>query len=168
MAFSQTEFARQHREWFVKDAAGEVARGNWIDHAVDSTASGALDALVRPIYEGLRAMGWEYFKLDALRHLRYEGYNSFRGHFEREGRRPGRRAPPLRLRRPRQHRPRPLPARLLGVRPELVGLVDGCRIGTDGFSYAGLAQFNSFNNVVWRNDPDHIELARRRPGARRW
>jgi hypothetical protein len=45
------------------------------------------------------------------------------------------------------------------VRPELVGLVDGCRIGTDGFSYAGLAQFNSFNNVVWRNDPDHIELS---------
>ncbi len=46
-----------------------------------------------------------------------------------------------------------------GVRPELVGLVDGCRIGTDGFSYAGLAQYNSFNNVVWRNDPDHIELS---------
>ena len=45
------------------------------------------------------------------------------------------------------------------MRPELVGLVDGCRLGTDGFSYAGLAQFNSFNNVVWRNDPDHIELS---------
>jgi hypothetical protein len=45
-----------------------------------------------------------------------------------------------------------------GIRPELVGLLDGCRIGTDGFSYAGLAQFNSWNNVVWRNDPDHIEL----------
>jgi hypothetical protein len=47
------------------------------------------------------------------------------------------------------------------VRPELVGLVDGCRIGTDGFSYAGLAQYNSFNNVVWRNDPDHVELSDR-------
>ena len=46
-----------------------------------------------------------------------------------------------------------------GVRPELVGLADGCRLGTDGFSYAGLAQFNSFNNVVWRNDPDHVELS---------
>jgi len=45
-----------------------------------------------------------------------------------------------------------------GIRPELVGLIDGCRVGTDGFSYAGLAQFNSWNNVVWRNDPDHIEL----------
>ncbi|NTV79932.1 MAG: hypothetical protein HGA24_00705, partial [Candidatus Aminicenantes bacterium] len=45
-----------------------------------------------------------------------------------------------------------------GIRPELIGLVDGCRIGTDGFSYAGMAQFNSWNNVVWRNDPDHVEL----------
>jgi hypothetical protein len=40
-----------------------------------------------------------------------------------------------------------------------VGLIDGCRLGDDGFSYAGLAQYNSFNNVVWRNDPDHVELS---------
>jgi hypothetical protein len=26
-------------------------------------------------------------------------------------------------------------------------------------SHAGLSQFNSFNNVVWRNDPDHVELS---------
>jgi len=32
------------------------------------------------------------------------------------------------------------------------------RFGDDGFAYAGLAQYNSFNNIVWRNDPDHIEL----------
>ena len=43
--------------------------------------------------------------------------------------------------------------------PNWSGLIDGCRLGTDGFSYAGLAQYNSFNNVVWRNDPDHIELS---------
>jgi len=46
-----------------------------------------------------------------------------------------------------------------GIRPELVGIIDGCRIGGDGFGYAGLAQYTSFNNVVWRNDPDHIELS---------
>ena len=45
-----------------------------------------------------------------------------------------------------------------GIRPELVGLIDACRIGDDGFGYGGLAQYNSFNNVVWRNDPDHIQL----------
>jgi hypothetical protein len=46
-----------------------------------------------------------------------------------------------------------------GIRPELIGIIDGCRIGTDGYSFAGLSQFNSFNNVIWRNDPDHIELS---------
>jgi len=157
--FSQTEYANQHKDWFVQDAAGQVARGNWIDHPVDASSPGALDALVRPIYKGLRGMGWEYFKLDALRHLRYEGYNSYRQHFEKKNLDP---AEVLRQYvaavRDEVGRDRFLLA-CWGVRPELVGLVDGCRLGTDGFSYAGLAQFNSFNNVVWRNDPDHIELS---------
>jgi hypothetical protein len=158
-AFSQTDYANQHKEWFVQDAAGGVGRGNWIGHPVDASAPGALDALVRPIYRGLRGMGWEYFKLDALRHLRYEGYNSYRQYFEKKHLEPG---DVLRQYvaavREEVGRDRFLLA-CWGVRPELVGLVDGCRIGTDGFSYAGLAQFNSFNNVVWRNDPDHIELS---------
>jgi hypothetical protein len=157
--FSQTEFAAAHPEWFVRDGDGGVVRGNWIDHPVDATAPGALDALVRPIYRGLRGMGWEYFKLDALRHLRYEGYNSFAGYFERKHVWPGdalrQYVTAVREEVGRDH----FLLACWGVRPELVGLVDGCRLGTDGFSYAGLAQYNSFNNVVWRNDPDHIELS---------
>ncbi len=31
-------------------------------------------------------------------------------------------------------------------------------MGDDGFGYGSFAQYNSFNNVVWRNDPDHIEI----------
>jgi alpha-galactosidase len=159
--FSQTAYAEEHKEWFVRDPAGKVARGSWIEHPLDATAPGALDALVRPIYSGLRAMGWEYFKLDSLRHLRYEGYNSYREHFARKGVDPGhalRRY--VAAVREEIGRDRFLLA-CWGVRPELVGLVDGCRIGGDGFSYAGLAQYNSFNDVVWRNDPDHIELSDR-------
>jgi hypothetical protein len=146
-------------ELFVRDPAGGVARGNWIGCPIDATVDDALDAVVRPIYAGLREMGWGYFKLDALRHLRYEGYNSFRGHFEKKNVTPGealRRY--VAAVRGEIGRDRFLLA-CWGVRPELVGLVDGCRIGTDGFSYAGLAQYNSFNNVVWRNDPDHVELS---------
>jgi hypothetical protein len=158
-AFTQTEWAEQHRELFVRDQAGDVARGNWIGYPIDATVDEALDTVVRPIYSALRGMGWGYFKLDALRHLRYEGYNSFRGHFERKNTTPGealRRY--VAAVRGEIGRDRFLLA-CWGVRPELVGLVDGCRIGTDGFSYAGLAQYNSFNNVVWRNDPDHVELS---------
>ena len=158
-AFTQTDFADAHKDWFVLNGSGAVARGNWIAHPVDASVPEALDVLVRPIYRELRGMGWKYFKLDALRHLRYEGYNTFRGYFERK------KVDPVDAFRRyvaavRQEigRDRFLLA-CWGVRPELAGLVDGVRIGTDGFSYAGLAQYNSFNNIVWRNDPDHIELS---------
>ncbi len=157
--FSQTEYAEQHADWFVRDTAGHVVRGNWIDHPVDASAPGALDTLVRPIYRSLRSMGWTYVKLDALRHLRYEGYNSHRAYFEARGVDPA-----LAFRQyvdaVRQELGRDtFLLACWGVRPELIGLVDGCRLGTDGFSYAGLSQFNSFNDVVWRNDPDHVELS---------
>ena len=68
----------------MRDGSGAVARGNWIAHPVDASVPEALDALVRPIYRELRGMGWEYFKLDALRHLRCEGYDTFRSYFERK------------------------------------------------------------------------------------
>jgi hypothetical protein len=160
-AFTQSEYADAHKAWFVRDPSGAVARGNWIGHPVDASVPDAVDTLVRPIYEALRVQGWDYFKLDALRHLRYEGYNAFRDHFARAGTGSD---PTGAFRRyvgavrEEVGRDRFLLA-CWGVRPEIVGLVDGCRLGTDGFSYAGLAQYNSFNNVVWRNDPDHIELS---------
>jgi len=160
-AFSQTDIATAHPSWFVLDPTGAPARGNWIDLIVDGSNPEALDELVRPIYRELRREDWQYFKLDALRHLRYEGYNANGGHFAKNG---------TNLVEAYRKYVRSVREEIggdrfmlacWGVRPELVGIADGCRIGTDGFSFAGLAQFNSFNNVVWRNDPDHIELSDR-------
>jgi len=158
-AFSQADYAAQHKDWFVLDPSSNVARGNWIGLVMDASVPATIGNLVRPIYQALRGMGWEYYKLDALRHLRYEGYNTFRDHFTRKGIDPG---DALRKYVAAVRQEIGIEHFLLacwGIRPELIGLVDGCRIGTDGFSYAGLAQYNSFNNVVWRNDPDHIELS---------
>ncbi len=151
-------FTAAHPSWFVRGPDGAPARGNWLGCALDGSNTEAVDRVVRPIYKGLRGMGWEYFKVDALRHLRYEGYNAHAAHFRKTGADP---TDAFRkyVRAVREEIGRD--AYLLacwGIRPELIGLVDGCRIGTDGFSYAGLSQFNSFNNVVWRNDPDHIEI----------
>ena len=159
--FSQTDIAEQHKSWFVLDQKGGLARGNWIDHVVDGSNPEALDQLVRPIYRELQRSGWEYFKLDALRHLRYEGYNAYGGYFAKKGANlvEAYRSY-VRSVRDEIGRDRFMLA-CWGIRPELVGIADGCRLGTDGFSFAGLAQFNSFNNVVWRNDPDHIELSER-------
>ncbi len=46
-----------------------------------------------------------------------------------------------------------------GVLPEAVGIADASRLGTDGFGPTTLVQYNSWNNVVWRNDPDHVDIA---------
>ena len=157
-AFKQADFVEPHRDWFVTDRSGEPARGNWVVFSLDASNSEALAGVVRPVFKGLRRMGWEYFKVDALRHLRYEGYNAHADYFRR------RKLDLTGTYRRYVEAVREEIGRdvfLLGcwgIRPELIGLIDGCRIGTDGFSYAGLAQFNSWNNVVWRNDPDHIEL----------
>ncbi|MRR38487.1 hypothetical protein EG829_28330, partial [bacterium] len=157
--FRDRDFAGSHRPWFVLDSSGAPARGRWIDYSVDASNRTALDSLVVPVYRTLVKSGWGYYKVDALRHLRYEGYNSHPEHFLRRG-----------LDRADVFRRYALAVReeigrdrfmlgCWGIRPELAGIIDGCRIGDDGFSFAGLAQFNSFNNIVWRNDPDHIELS---------
>ena len=159
--FSPTDQAAERKDWFVRGPDGEPARGNWIDHPVDASEPAALDALVRPIYRELERTGWQYFKVDALRHLRYEGYNAHADYFRSKNvdlvDAYRRYVEVIREEVGREH----FMLACWGIRPELGGLVDGCRLGTDGFSFAGLAQYNSFNNLVWRNDPDHIELSDR-------
>jgi len=158
VSFQDRRFAETHPNWFVRSADGKPATGNWIGYIMDGSSAGAMDSLVTPVYRALRAMGWDYFKLDALRHLRYEGYNSYADFFERKGldREAVFRDVVRRVRAAIGN-----DAYLLacwGIRPELIGLVDGMRVGDDGFGYGSFAEFNSFNNVVWRNDPDHIEI----------
>ena len=161
VSFADAAAATAHPGWFVPGADGRPAWGRWIGYVMDGSAPGTLDSLVRPVYGALHAMGWRYVKLDALRHLRYEGYNSFAESFVRRG-----------LDREEVYRGVVRAVRealgsdtyLLacwGIRPELIGLVDGVRVGDDGFGYGSFAQYNSFNNVVWRNDPDHIEIHQR-------
>lgn len=158
VSFQQREEALGRPQYFVRDAGGRPAYGNWIGYVMDGAQRATLDDLIRPVYRSLRAMGWSYFKVDALRHLRYEGYNSHADHFRARG------VDPVAAFRAVVQAIRDEIGResfLLaswGVRPELVGLIDACRLGDDGFGYGGFAQYNSFNNVVWRNDPDHIEL----------
>ena len=157
-SFLQKEEAFAHRDLFVLNK-GEPAYGNWVGYIMDGSNPEIHERILKPLYGGLVDMGWQYFKVDALRHLRYEGYNSHTEYFKERG---------VDLMDAyidvvQTIRDQIGPDRFMlgcwGIRPELTGLIDGCRIGGDGFGYAGLAQYNSFNNVVWRNDPDHIELS---------
>jgi alpha-galactosidase len=158
VGFFNDAFAQTHREWFLRDSLGKLVTGNWIQYPLDASNTDALNGIVRPIFKGFLEQGWEYFKVDGLRHLRYEGYNANRDYFDRKkiGLVDAYRRYALAVREEigRDH----FMLGCWGIRPELVGIIDGCRIGDDGFSFAGLSQYNSFNNIVWRNDPDHIEL----------
>ncbi|HSC58612.1 MAG TPA: alpha-galactosidase [Gemmatimonadales bacterium] len=160
VSFADSAAAAAHPTWFVPGPDGRPAEGNWIGYVMDGSSAAAMDTLVTPVYTALRKMGWSYFKLDALRHLRYEGYNSHSAYFTAKG-----------LDREQVYRsvvarvraaigPDAYLLACWGIRPELIGLVDGVRVGDDGFGYGSFAEYNSFNNVVWRNDPDHIEIHR--------
>ena len=158
VSFQDRAAAAAHPSWFVRTPDGQPALGNWVGYVMDGSSAGTMDTLVTPVYRALRRMGWDYFKLDALRHLRYEGYNSSAAYFA------ARKLDRETVFRGFVRRVREAigwDVYLLacwGIRPELIGLVDGMRVGDDGFGYGSFAQYNSFNNVVWRNDPDHIEL----------
>ena len=158
-SFADSAYAFAHPSEFVTLADGAPASGNWVGYVMDASNRATLNDLVRPVYDSLAAMGWGYYKLDALRHLRYEGYNSHADYFR--ARRLDREDVFRRFAQTVRDAigPRAFLLACWGIRPELAGIVDAVRVGTDGFGYGGFAEYNSFNNVVWRNDPDHIQLA---------
>lgn len=158
VSFADREYALAHPEYFVQGPDGRPARGNWVGYVMDGSNPRTLADLVVPVYRSLKAAGWQYFKVDALRHLRYEGYNSYADYFE--GKALDREAVYRSFAAAVTHELGPDVFKLMcwGIRPELIGLFDGCRVGDDGFGYGGFSEYNSFNNIVWRNDPDHIEL----------
>jgi len=157
--FHDSAYAVRHPEYFLPSPEGGAAYGNWVGFVMDGANPATLDSLVRPVYRTLARQGWQYFKVDALRHLRYEGYNSYAEVFSRRGQD-----------RVAVYRgfvqairdeigPQAFMLACWGIRPELAGIIDATRVGTDGFGYGGFAEYNSYNNVVWRNDPDHIQLS---------
>ena len=159
VSFQDKDSALAHKELFVLNEKGEPAEGQWIGYSLDGSNPKAINKIIRPVFKGFKAMGWQYFKVDALRHLRYEGYNSNSKYFDRK-----------KVDRVSAYRNVVKAVReevgknnfilgCWGIRPELIGLINACRIGTDGYSWQEMAQYNSFNNVIWRNDPDHIQLA---------
>jgi alpha-galactosidase len=158
VSFQDRDSAFAHKNLFVLNEKGEPAKGHWIGYPLDGSNPQATNKIIRPVYHGFRTMGWRYFKVDALRHLRYEGYNSYADFFQKKH-----------VSRVTAYRnvlkaireevgPDQFILGCWGIRPELIGLINACRIGDDGYSWQEMAEYNSFNNVIWRNDPDHIQL----------
>lgn len=159
LSFADSSAAYANKTLFVPTTKGDLASGNWVGYVMDGSNPATAAQFITPVYKGLNDGGWRYFKLDAIRHLKYEGYNSYAEYFDQKHLDKNEALRNIVKEVRRQIGPKNFLLACWGIRPELTGLVDACRIGSDGFSYAGLAQFNSYNNIVWRNDPDHIELS---------
>ncbi|HWC96973.1 MAG TPA: glycoside hydrolase family 36 protein [Candidatus Sulfopaludibacter sp.] len=163
--FGDKAYASQHPDWFIRQPDGELHRGRWIDYAIDGSSPEAIDNIVKPLYSGLREMGWQYVKIDTLRHLLYDAINQEPEYYERKGFN-GVDAFRNVVRAAREALgPRVFMLACWGVLPEVAGLADSVRLGTDGYGPATLQQYNSWNGVVWRNDPDHVDVLPQNLGA---
>ena len=157
-AFNDEAAAKQHPDWFVHDEQGALVKGPWVNYGLDANNQAALDAVVKPTYKGLKKLGFGYVKVDSLRHLLYDAYNHAQPSLAKEGA-----TPQSTLRKYLENVRKALGSETYllacwGVLPEVIGIADGCRLGGDGFGPATLQQYNSWNGLVWRNDPDHCDL----------
>lgn len=156
--FSDEQTATEHPEWFVQGADGKPFGGPYVSYAMDATVREAANRLVRPTYRGFANAGFRYVKIDQLRHLLYDNLHHNIAHAAKKG-----------------HGPEDIFRAYLaaareelgretfilscwGVLPESVGLADACRIGGDGYGPVTMQQYNSWNGIVWRNDPDHCDI----------
>ena len=150
------KMAKAHPDWFLQKPDGSVlAKGTY---TLNPFNEDALGGLIRPTYRGLREQGWDYVKIDGEGNLMAWGYSEYPEYFKKHGK-----TPAEALRRLNQAACEELgdDIFILGcwsVRPELIGIVDGCRLGRDSFGPAEFQYFNSWNGVVWRNDPDHCDI----------
>lgn len=157
-AFSDEAAAKQHPDWFVHDEKGALVKGPWVNYGLDANNAAALGAVVTPAYKGLKKLGFRYVKVDSLRHLLYDAYNHAQPALAKENATP---ESTLRAYLEAVRKAVGGDTYVLacwGVLPEAIGLADGCRLGGDGFGPATLQQYNSWNGLVWRNDPDHCDL----------
>ncbi|MBT3193569.1 MAG: hypothetical protein HN341_13545 [Verrucomicrobia bacterium] len=168
-SINNEEFAERHADDLLKDANGKPMEGDWIGYTFDCTPP-TLEKHIFPIYRGMRDEGYSYIKVDALRHVLYDGL--------REAVRQG-----LLTNEEAEERFRALlkSARegmgedvymlaCWGIMSEAAGLVDACRIAMDSNpTWAGVrmqlfetARWFHTQRILFLNDPDHI-CARTKP-----
>ena len=155
------DIAAAHPDWFVRKADGSLftARGFY---CLNTTNDEAIENMVRKLYRGLKAQGWDYVKIDGTGDLLRAYMNKqcedfFKKHPET--------SPELSLRKwdivARQELGPDvyiLACHSVWNARNVVGLVDGARLSNDGFQPRTLAQYNHLGGVLWRNDPDHCDV----------
>ncbi len=152
------KLAAAHPAWFLAEPGSAPTPAAWVGYGLDGSNSEAVDAVIRPTYRALHAMGYKYVKIDTLRHLLYDASYPRRAELAARGSSPEAAFRKVLSAAREELGPETYLLACWGVLPEVAGIADGDRLGTDGFGPATLQQYNSWNNVVWRNDPDHVDI----------
>lgn len=141
----------------------EAIKGEWIDYLYSCTPE-TLEKHVVPLFESFRELGYEYIKIDAIRHLLFDGLhecvrlglmtneeaqNKFRAYMEATKKGLGDEVYYLAS---------------WGEMHEVIGLVDACRISMDANpTWAGVrmqlfetARWFHTQRILFVNDPDHV------------
>jgi hypothetical protein len=156
--FTDKEVIEKHPDWFIAGKDGKPFVAPWASVGIDATNQQAMDTLVRPTYQGVKKAGFSYVKIDLMRHYLYDNLHHNLDYCK------GRKVTPAEMFRKYLGTARQELGRdtfilsCWGVLPESVGIADACRIGGDGYGPATMQQYNSWNGIVWRNDPDHCDV----------
>ncbi|MBM4093956.1 MAG: hypothetical protein FJ276_31800 [Planctomycetes bacterium] len=150
----------EHPEWFVHTNDGKILQHSGF-YALNTHNKDAVERMIRPLYRGLKEQGWEYVKIDGAGDL-MSAYNrkDVSQFFEKIGSTPAETWRKWDEVAREELGPDVFILTCWGVGPGVsaVGLADGCRLGSDGFGTGLFQHFNSWNGVVWRNDPDHCDI----------
>lgn len=156
--FSDVQTVKMNPDWFVKNEKNNPSQAPWVSYAINASNTEAANALIRPTFRGIKNAGIEYVKIDLLRHFLYDNLHNNLDWLKQNNLKPDEL-----LRSYLQIAREELGENTFilacwGVLPETIGLVDACRIGGDGYGPTTLQQYNSWNGIVWRNDPDHCDI----------
>lgn len=141
----------------------EALKGEWIDYLYSCTPE-TLEKHVVPLFEKFKEMGYQYIKIDAIRHLLFDGLHEC----VRLGLITNEQAQ-QKFRAYMQATRKGLGDKIFylaswGEMHEVVGLVDACRISMDANpTWAGVrmqlfesARWFHTQRILFINDPDHV------------
>jgi len=154
------DIGKAHPDWFVHKPDGSLFMDGGF-YILDTKNKEAVEGMARPIYRELRKQGWGYVKIDGAGDLLSCYMNEkCADHFKRINATPGESLRDWDRVAREELGPDVYILNCWGVGPGLnvIGLADGCRLAGDGFQPETLAQFSSYEGVVWRNDPDHCDI----------
>ena len=153
----------QNNEGYVADPDGKPHKGPWVNYAMNGLNPSAREEAYLGTIREFKRQGWDYFKIDTLRHVLYDNYRQVPEYWNARGESMEAAYRAIMAETKAAAKDSYVLA-CWGTIPELAGLADGARIGEDvgpdfdsmRRSAKYIAQFQYLNNVVWRNDPDYM------------